>query len=343
MKALVGIMICLLVTPCLLGGARLEATEQEETKRESTVLIFEGYQQIFGYSELKQAMSFLEERLEVNVEVHALEDTLNQSVLSLIDVLILPAGKRTNSLSAQERNAVKGYLQSGGGLLILGGPSKKGLRPEPLAFEGLLSNFGVTFFAHEGHGDIVHNYVEGESGLIGNGTLLSINKSNANGLTRNYFKGVDEISIQSASLDIASGENVSSITAPSFSFSISGGSILQRGEEIPLLASKKINHGRFTVLGFGQAFTNLSSPLGNPWITLKDNKLFFSNVVDWLEGEEAPEETTVPLMYVYLSVGVGIFSILIALYFKGRGAKEEKPKKKVSDVLKEIRERKKES
>lgn len=315
-------------TPRKIEAAKLK-------NQEVTILTDEGHGEIFGYSEIKDAMLYADNETDFNIKAETIKK-LNSSILSYADVLILPAVNYTASFSTREIEAVETYLRQGGGILALSLPCKGRIKPNFPAFNRLLDFTGVEFTIGQEKGDIVHNYKqEGNGGS--NGTLLSLNESVAKGIAqKKFFEGINEICVRSSSLKLSSNHNFSKITTPPFSFSVNtNGKIVRRGQ-FPLLAARKVQKGRFTALGFGKAFTNKTSPLGKPWVNLERNKMFFTNVLEWLSGMKNEEKkVTFPLYYSYLFLGIAFLLISCVVVVQKR--QKKKPKKKISEAIKEVR------
>lgn len=319
----------------------LQSTEDESPP---LILIDEGHNEIFGYNELMEALSFTEKALRTPIDVKTIDGEVNDSVLSLTDTLILPAIHDGGSFSAAELRAVRRYVNDGGSLCVLGLPYVKSVTPDVRSLNTLLNFAGVNFSFTNGRGDIVQNYMHTGSGdLIANGTLLSLNKTLASDSALRFFNGVRRLRVQSSSLTITKEGNFSKIYAPPQSFSVSDSSIVKRGNLL-LFTTRSVGKGRITALGFGGAFTNRTSPLKKPWISMADNKVFFVNVLSWLLRQKGDaEKRTVDPRYVFLSLGVvGIIGSVVSIFRKKRKEKRKEKPEKISDVLKEIRKKREE-
>ncbi len=319
----------------------LQSTEDESPP---LILIDEGHNEIFGYKELTEALSFTEETLRTPIDVKKINGELNDSILSLTDMLILPAIQEGGSFSAGELRAVRSYVNEGGSLFVLGLPYSESVTPDLHSLNTFINFAGFNFSITNGKGDIVQNYMQtGSDDLIVNGTLLSLTKTLASDSALKFFNGVRRIRVRSSSLTITKEGNVSKIYAPPQSFSVSNSSIVKRGK-LPLFSTGSVGEGYITALGFGRAFTNCSSPLKKPWINMADNKVFFANVLSWLLRQKGDEEKeTVDPRYVFLSLGiVGIIGSVVSIFRRKRKEKRKEKPEKISEVLREIRKKREE-
>lgn len=323
-----------------------EIQENNEDRQEHTILIDNSHQELFGHAELTKAFDYTKETTNMNVEIQSNRDALTDTLLSFIDLLVLPAIHESASFSRTEIQAIRNYIKEGGSVLTLSLPKlpyKKFEQPNFEAFDNLFGFTGISFTVEEGQGDLVHNYENANIKSTFNGTLLSINKTRASKNITTFFSKTNNIIVRSSSLTVPEERNFSTIDAPPYSFSVSGPSIIKRNQKLPVLVAGTPGTGRFINLGFGRAFTNLSSPLQKPWIDLGGNKVFFSNLLKWLISEqERTSQTFIPPLYIYLSFGIsGAFLGILALFSKREKPKKRKRKKKLSDVLREVREKEK--
>lgn len=323
-----------------------EIQESNENGQEYTILIDNSHQELFGHSELNKAFEYVKETTNMNIKIHSNSDNLTQTILSFTELLVLPAIHENATFSSAETRAVRNYIQGGGSVLTLALPNlpyKGSPKPNFEAFDNLFGFTDISFTVEGEQGDLVRNYDNVTTNPTFNGTLLSLNRTFASGNTTNFFRKTRNIIVRSSSLSFPGDRNYSTVDAPPFSFSVSGGSIVKRGQELPVLVSGTYGKGRFINLGFGRAFTNIFSPLRKPWIDLGDNKVFFSNLLDWLiREEERVTQTFIPPLYVYLPFGIsGVLLGILALYSKREKPKKQKGKKKLSEVLQDMREKEK--
>ncbi len=298
---------------------------------------------IISYKDYIRALNSVNNTLPITIGL--INSTIDNRILSGVDLLVLLPKGEGSRYKEEEAKAISRYLEMGGSLLILGSYNPKF---KEVDINSLLSTVEVqgkrlsdyfSFATSEVEGVEDSVYLYDDFSPYSNKSLLEVNVSNWDLLANSSKLVIQSIAIE------AKDKDVKKIYATHTTYGRNA-----RGEpccylnETPVIASMwEHNRTRVSIVGFGEAFTNISSPLGTSWVELGDNLAFFEALIFWLVKPEffQPKQLVRP-SYVYIYTA-SLSIIMIPLAFltrkieKERERKKEEPKK-LSELLKKARE-----
>jgi len=297
---------------------------------------------IVSYKDYMDALKSINASLPITIGV--INTTIDDRVLSGVDLLIiLPKGEGLR-YKEEEAKAISRYLEMGGSLLILGsfnpefkeGDINSLLSTIKIQGKRLSNYFSIATSEVEGVEDSVYLY--DDFSPYSNKSILEVKVNNWD-LPSNSSKLV----VQSIAIEVGS-KDVKNIYATNTTYGRNfRGKPCCYLNETPVVASMwKHNKTRVSIIGFGEAFTNISSPLGPAWVELGDNLAFFKSLIFWLVKPEffQPKQLVRP-SYVYIytasfSVTMIPIAMLIRRVEREHERKREEPKK-LSELLKKTR------
>ncbi|MHA1615857.1 MAG: hypothetical protein ACTSX9_00875 [Candidatus Njordarchaeales archaeon] len=344
-----------LVTTAFSNVVQLHAEEAIFIKEAVVIAIDEHHAPLFGYKELMIAFEELNNSLSLPLKVTVLRGQINATFLSGVDILMIPPNSGYVRYASEEARAIASYVSLGGNVIFLGVPIDETFRDNVsvVLINDLLSDIetynitvGFRFYAKNEKSDIIYDYVNG------NGSLLILQNSTIfddEELKEKLLENVSApIYLETASLEIIEeSEDLMKIRTLPTACSIDiDNEIRWEQEGFPILVVKKINDGKIIGLGFGQVFTNITSPLGIPWIEVGDVAKFFINLFQWvLDIDKWRVERTLPVRPVYVVFLILPLPALAIIPIASRKEREvakkrEERKKevKISEIIKKIRE-----
>ncbi len=349
-------IVLLFITPLFynINTLCIHAQEKRYIKREFVILIDEGHGPFFGYKELSIALAFANESLKyenITIKVYTIDGRINSSTLLGVDLLIIPPTNGSSDYTQEEGRALEKYIKIGGSVLILGAPylRKRDKNPDLSILNELISSMNVSFdarFYHEGGvGDVVGDVINGE------GEIIIIRETYASDELKDLFRNISSVEVSSASIELREEKDVYVIKTPSTSYRVNGdGAIEYNNSGQVIFAAKEIEEGLLALIGFGESFTNLTSPKGFSWVSMEANKIFFANLIKWmLRLDRWIVEEAAPAGPIYLYILLAAIP-LISLYPVARridkkreeAIRKKKEEIKISEILKKIREKEKE-
>ncbi|MCD6491124.1 MAG: hypothetical protein ACP6IQ_00015 [Candidatus Njordarchaeia archaeon] len=344
--SLVIICLFLLSTSTMIYGLKANDEQGKLVREIFNILIDEGHGPIFGHRELMDALNYLNKTLKVRVYVNT--ESIDYTKLAGIDLVIIPPSNGSIAYTQQERKAFKSYTMYGGAILLLGIPLRNdGTNMNPLEFNSIIRTIfdssPFMYYEKDGMGDIIYDDIHASGEILN----LSVEMLHTN--ITELFENITTINIRSTSIRILDDKNVKMINLQASAYSVSkDGTINYNNGTITIMASKEISRGILTAIGFGEAFTNIKSPYGSPWIDLEGNKNLFKNIILWiLRLNRWFKEDIKPAqdIYLYYIITSGISFSLYYIMFK-REQREEILKRKAketikpSEIIKKIREKK---
>lgn len=243
----------------------------------------------------------------INITVEVFErGSLNKTLLSVADVWVIPPLNGSIVYSPSETKMLKWYLDSGGALVVMSAACVSyNPHPDPVVVNSLLMDLGVEdvkFFINEGYGDTLYDFVHGQ----GNGSVLVLNDSLATRGLSNFF---DVLIVRSAGVEVQpSVRGAEVIRAPPTVVSVNVNFSVAYGN-FSVFAWLNVSNGQLVVIGFGEIYTNATSPLGLPWMCLGDNLKFTLALFERLLKPERwvirrPARFPAPLHTVFIGIGV---------------------------------------
>ncbi len=244
-----------------------------------TILFDESHNQYYDSSRLSTFLQMLHDQFNASIVIHKTGE-LNDSVLSGVDILILPDLEAP--MSSTEINAVKTFLQNNGSLLI----SATWFRYfEPTNFTQLTRDFGIDWYDGEvldnttndgaNYYPIIHNWTNTELSKFLTGNNLSLNVLAASSAPLRILKNTSQYTV----FILGRGDNDTYVL-----LDVSGNNseILQKeywyGNTTVFAASMLSGGGRIFASGSTSAFRD-----GN--IESYNNTLFAMNMIRWLMAE----------------------------------------------------------
>ncbi len=352
------ISILLMITSSPAHGIQDVLSEEKLLKSKVIIAIDEYHAVLFGYKELRRALKELNYSLPIPVEVVTLKGELNSTFLDGVDILLIPPNNGTIRYMDYEVRAVAHYLIHGGNVIILGAPIIGDFRTTISFFYinlliSDLASYNVTigfkFYSKNERSDLIYDYVNN------NGSLIILQRDTVfseENLKDALLANISEpIYIQTASLEITGNpkELITIRTLPTACSINIDNEIRYDPDGFVIFAAQNIERGKIVGVGFGQIFTNFTSPLGSAWIDTGGASKFFINLIKWvLDIEKWRVEKLAPVKPVYIAFLViplpaAILIPVVAKREKEIKRKREEKKKeiKISEILRKIREEEK--
>jgi len=329
--------------------------QEEFTRTEFVILIDEAHGPFFGYKELKTTLKYVNETLRekknITIYVYSLDGKINASTMIGVDLLLIPPTDGSVTYTKQEATWIGRYVMTGGALLILGAPYIKERKENPdvsvLNNLMLLSNLslGFDFYFEAGVGDLVRDEINGQ------GDIIFVKEEYAADDIRSLFNNINgSLIVRSSSLRIYDSKDLMTIKMPSTSYRVDGnGDFEYNNSGQVIFASKEVSDGLVVALGFGEAFTNLTGVDDEPWNSIEENVIFFTNLIEWmlrLDRWTIKKVKPAGPLYIYILIAALPFAVAYPYARVADKRREELEKKrkeevKISEILKKIREKEK--
>ncbi len=297
----------------------------------------------------------------IPVKVAELHERITLKHLTGVDLLIIPPKTEGLTYISSETDAMNEYLRYGGSILVLGGFNKTIdlsnmdflLRSLEINDKSIRSRFTFHLEPVEQGEDIVDKgvYLYNELTPFEEKSLLDVKLENQE-ITSIINTNATELIVQSVAITVKT-DKAAKIIAPMTTYGRDAdGYICCYTNSTPVIgAIEEFNNTRVALLGFGEALTNMTSPLGKPWIELGDNLVFFKDLLLWLLKPELykPQNIIRPtyITWYFIVFAIIITPLTFVLRMRERKKEAEKEEKErqvsISEVLKKVREERKES
>ena len=332
----------------------LKAIELPKEKK-FVILVDQFHNQTLTVNDLMPVFQALNSTIPV--EIAELNKRITFKALSGVDLLIIPPKKSGLTYILEETDAINEYLKYGGSILILGGFNDTVdlsnmdflLRNTKINEESLRSYFTFHLEPVEEGEEIVDKgvYLYDEFSRYEDKSILSITLASQE-IASKINTDAKNLIIQSVAIQVKKS-GVVNITAPPTTYGKNAkGYVCCYTNDTPVVGVvKEFNQTRVALLGFGESLTNMTSPLGKPWIQLGDNLEFFKDLIYWLLKPERykPKNLVRPTYLGWYFIVIAVILIPVSFVFRIREKKTEELRKekekqiKLSEVLKKAKEK----
>ncbi len=297
----------------------------------------------------------------VPIRVAELHERITLKHLTGVDLLIIPPKMEGLTYISSETDAMNEYLRYGGSILILGGFNKTVdlsnmdflLRSLEINDRSIRSRFTFHLEPVEQGEDIVDKgvYLYNELTPFSDKSILDI-KLEDQEITDVINTNATELVVQSVAISVKT-DKATKIIAPATTYGRdANGYICCYTNSTPVIgAVEAFNKTRVALIGFGEALTNMSSPLGKPWIELGDNLIFFKDLLLWLLKPELykPQNiirpTYITWYFIIFAIIITPLTFVLRMHERRKEAEKEEKERQVSisEVLRKVREERKEN
>ena len=246
---------------------------------------------------------------KVSIEVVPNDNPLNETDLSLYDVVVIP-NPRT-PLTNEELTSIRDYVLNGGTLIIMGDvqyDDRKYGKPDYL--NAILEVLGLTskfrYWGTNDNGDEIYSTVDA---VVNPWQVL---------VTSEYFKpsifsvGIKKVVINGASFEVFDPNVIVATTSPN-AYAEDTKSVQHSYGKIPWLVAAEVGNGKVVAVCGSRVFSDKEViGVGIPFISYGDNEKLFLNIVWWLTGYQPPRPSKIELFIPFMDVFGVLTGFLVA-------------------------------